>query len=70
MTEIYDINEITEGYFPLSFTLIDRYQREDPCLQARLTCANYQNDPFRGGRNIIELVMYKDKIFIPQKLQK
>ena len=70
MSELYDTDEMPEGTFPLSLKLIDRYQREDPCLQARLTCANYHNDPFRGGRNIIELVMYKDKIFIPQKLQK
>ena len=70
MTEIYDINEITEGYFPLSFTLIDRYQREDPCLQATIICAKYQKVSFFGVRNTIEIVTYEDRIVKPQQLQK
>ena len=30
MSELYDIEEPPEGTFPLSFKIIDRYQREDP----------------------------------------
>ena len=37
--------------------------------QKKLNSAEYQKDYFRGGRNTIKLVTYKNKIFIPQKLQ-
>ena len=32
MSELYDIKELPDGTFTLSFNLIDRYQREDPFL--------------------------------------
>ena len=70
MSEIYNINELPEGKFQISFNIIDRYQREDPILSEELNSAEYQKGSFRGGRNNIELVTYQDKIAIPQKLQK
>ena len=70
MPKLYDIYELPERNFPLSFKLIDFCQREDPFLQAKLICVNYQNGYFRGGRNTIEVVTYRDKIVIPQQLQR
>ena len=70
MSELYDIEELPEGAFPLSFKLIDRYQREEPFLTEKINSAEYQKGSFCGGWNTIELVTYKDKIVIPQKLQK
>ena len=70
MSELYGKNEMTEGNFPLSLKLIYRYQREDPVLQAKLAFAKYQKSYFSGGHNTIEFIMYKDKIFIPHKIQK
>ena len=32
MLELYDIEELSEGAFPLLFKRIDFYQREDPIL--------------------------------------
>ena len=32
MSEIYDIEELPEGSFPLSFNLIESYQWEEPFL--------------------------------------
>ena len=54
----------------LSFKLIDRYQRECPTLMKKITCVEYKKGSFRGGRNTIKLIRHKNKIFIPQQLQK
>ena len=70
MSEIYDIEELPDGTFTLSFNLIDRNQREEPFLTEKLNCEKYEKCYFRGGLNTIELVTYEDKIVIPQKLQK
>ena len=70
MSEIYDIKELPEGVFPLSFKIIDRYQREDPILTGKLTCSECEKVSLCGGINNFELVTFKDKIVIPQLLQK
>ena len=70
MSELYYIGELLEGMFPLSFNLVDRYQKEEPFLTEKLNCTTYQKGYFRGGRNTIQLVKYRNKIVIPQKLQK
>ena len=36
MSELYDIGEMPEGTFPLSFNTIDRYQLEDSFLTEKL----------------------------------
>ena len=70
MSGLYDIYEVPEGMFLLSFNIIDLYQREYPFLSEKLNSAEYQEGYFRGGRNTVKNVTYKNKIFIPQKLQK
>ena len=65
MSELYDIDELPYGMFPLSFNIIDSYQREDPFLTKTLNSTEYQKGSFRGGRNTIKLVTYKNKIVIP-----
>ena len=39
LLEIYDVEEIKMGTFPLKFTAIYHYQREDPVIQAKLISA-------------------------------
>ena len=68
--ELYSIKEIPDGTFPLSLNLKYRYHLEDNLLMEKLNCTEYQTGYFRGGQNTIELVTYKDKIFIPRQLQK
>ena len=51
VSELYDIEELPEGKFTLSFKIIDRYQREELMLTEKLTCAEYKKGSFRGGRN-------------------
>ena len=46
MSEIYNIEELSEGTFPLSFNLTDRYQREDPFLSEKIKCAEYSKGYF------------------------
>ena len=70
MLEIYDIKELPEGTSPLSFNLIDRYQREDPFIMEKIKCAEFTKGSILGGCNNIDLITYKDKIVIPHKLQK
>ena len=70
MSEIYDIKEVPGGTFSLSFNFIDWYQREDPFRTEKVNCTKYQKGTFCEGRNTIEIVTYKDKILIPQKLLK
>ena len=70
MSEIYDIEELPEGTFPLSFNIIHRYQREDPFLMEELNGKKHQKGSFYGGWNTILLITYKNKIVIPQKIQK
>ena len=42
MSEVYEIEELPEGTFPLSFNLIDRYQLEDTFLTENLNAQNIQ----------------------------
>ena len=70
ISELYDIKELHEGMFPLYFNLIDRYHREYPFLTEELKCSEFTKGFFCGGRNTIYIITYKDKIVIPQKLQK
>ena len=71
MLELYDIKEISDGTFMLSFNnIIYRYQREYPLLMKKNNCTTYQTSSFRGGQNTIKPVMYEDKIIIPQKIRK
>ena len=70
MSEFYNIDEIPYGAFPLYLKLVYHYKWEDPFLLEKLKCAEYQKAYVGGGRNTIELVMYKDKIVITHNLQK
>ena len=66
MPELCDIGELPEGTFPLSFKLIEHYQRKDPILTEKLNPTEYIKSSFRGGRNTIKFVTFKDKLGFPQ----
>ena len=69
MSELYDIEELPEGTFPLYFNLLYRYQQEEPFFAEKLKCAEYTKVSFCGGRITIDIITYKDKIVISQKLK-
>ena len=53
MSELYDINELPDGTFPLSSNLLYLYQKEDPLLSEKIKYAEYQKGYFCGGHNNI-----------------
>ena len=70
MSEFYDIEELTDGTFPLHFKFIDRHHLKYPILMERLNSVEYVKGSFRGGRNTINFATFNDKIVIPQLLQR
>ena len=56
MLELYEIDEMLEGTFPIYFQCVDLYKREDPFLLEKRKCAKYEKGYFCGGRNTVELV--------------
>ena len=70
MLKLFNIDELPEGTFLISFNIIDRYQREDSFILEKPNYEEYQKDSFCGGQNTIKLVTYKYKIVLPQKVQK
>ena len=70
MSELYNIKELPEGTFTLSFNLLYCYHQEYPLLTEKLKCAEFTKGYLSGGRNTIDLITYKYKRVIPQKLQK
>ena len=69
MLELYNIEELPEGPFPISLKLIDHYQREYHLLTKNIYAQNMPKGSFSRGWDTIELVTYKEKIVIPHKLQ-
>ena len=70
MPEINDIEEITEGKFPINLKLIQRHQREEPSIKAKYKDGTYHKVYFSGGSNIdLKLITCKDKIVITSILQ-
>ena len=55
MSEFYNIKELSDGKFPLSFKHVDLYHQEDPFLLEKLRCGRYQKGSFRGAWNTIKL---------------
>ena len=70
MLEPYNIKELPESTFTISFNLIDRYQQEDPFLTKKLKCVEYSKGYFCLCCSTIKLITYKDKIVIPRLLKK
>ena len=67
-----DDEDLPEDAFPVSYQLLDREQHKDKTLLARLASDSkqYSLRKFRGGDKSIELIMHKNKIAVPQTLQK
>ena len=70
MSELYDIEELLDGTFNISFKLTDCYQRKDPILTDKLKCAEYIKCSFCRGQNTIRLLTLNKKIVITQIFQR
>ena len=68
MSKIYDIREMPEGTFTISFKFIDLYQREEPIQTEENNSAEYIKGSLYGCWNTINIVTFNDKIVIIQLL--
>ena len=70
MSEINDTKEIPEGIFPINLKLIQKHQREEPSITDKYKYGTHHKSSFCAGINTdFNLIMCKDKIVIPSKLQ-
>ena len=66
--EAFDIDDLPKDAFPLKYSTIDTYQQQDPHILKSLQRGRYTTDSFSGGKKTYTLVVYKEKIVIPQHL--
>ena len=70
MSEINEIEEITEGTFPINLKFIKKYQRLEPKIRDKYNYGTHHKGYFCGGSNIhLNLITCTYKIVIPSKLQ-
>ena len=69
MLELYDTKELPDGTIHIYFKLIECYQQEETFLTKKHV-QNYHKGYFSRGRNTIALVTRKDKLVIPQLIQR
>jgi transposase InsO family protein len=69
IAECFKVTKLPSEIFPLNFATIKRYQDLDATLQKYINTKvmNYSRKTFRGGEN---LIVYRDKICVPEALRK
>ena len=70
LSESYSVDKLDADTFPLTYRMIDKYQRKDKNLIAKLKSATYHTKSFRGGGKVTDLICKGDKIVLPTILQK
>ena len=68
VSEINDIEELPEGFFPVNLKLIAKYQQQEPIIRYKYKYGTYHKG-YSVEVVIFSLIMCKDKIVIPSKLQ-
>ena len=58
MSELYNIEELPEGMFPLSFNFVVHYKQEYHLLTKKRKCAEFTKGYFCKVRNTIDLITY------------
>ena len=61
MSDIYDIKDLLEGKFLITFGIINRYQQKEYVLTAKLNGSSCKIISLCGCGKTIKLVIYKDK---------
>ena len=65
VSEINDIEDLTESNLPINLNHIDQYERKNPSLLAKYEMGTYQKGSFCGGSNIkLILITCKDKLVL------
>ena len=71
MSEIKNIEEISEVTFNINLKLIQQHQQAEPFLMVKYEDGKYHTFFSHGGRNKnLSLITYKDKIVISPKITK
>ena len=68
--EFFSLDEVDKDVNPLSFNILHKYQLKDKKLQENKILKNYSTKIFLGVDSSYNLVLYKDKIVVPDKLKK
>ena len=69
LDDIYCVDKLYSNTFPLAYQFIEKYQRKDNELVAKLKCENYHTKYFCGDGIVTQLICRSDKKFIPQIIQ-
>ena len=70
LAENYGVDDLPLDTFPLTYKIMDKYQRKDKEILNKLKMKVYHAKDFRGGGTTRMLVCYNDKIVIPKILQR
>ena len=65
LSEIYCVNKLDGNIFPLTYQMIDKYQRKDKELVNKLKHSNYHTKSFPGGGKVTQLICRSDGIVVP-----
>mgnify|MGYP002063500018 FL=1 len=68
--DLFQVNELSEDDYPVSYSIIDKYQRKDKHLLKLLKSGKYSANAFPGGEGEVTLICYQGKIVIPEQLRK
>ena len=69
LSSLYDIKELLEGIFLITFNNIDCQQYESPVLMAKLKCATYKTIYSSEGGYTIQFAIENYKRVIPNIIQ-
>ena len=69
LAEYYGMDDLPKDTFPLTYKVIDRYQRKDTHIRKKLKSNTYHTKDFRGGGTTRMLICHEDKIVLPKILQ-
>ena len=69
-SELFQVNELSADDYPVSYSIIDKYQRKDKHLLKLLKSGKYSANAFPGGEGEVTLICYQGKIIIPEQLCK
>ena len=70
LAESYCVDQLDGDTFPLTYRMINKYQRKDKEMVEKLKCANYHTKYFRGGGNTFMIICKNDKIVVPEIIRK
>jgi hypothetical protein len=69
LAEYYGMDDLPKDTFPLTYKILDKYQRKDKEILNKLKKKTYHANDFHGGGTTRMLICRNDKIVVPKVLQ-